>query len=84
MSMPTMRKYPAACKERAVNLAVESDHPMAQTARDLGVHAHTFPPWIGTYHRAGRQEQQVQDEHRYEELQRLRTENARLQEERAI
>jgi len=32
-----MRKYPAAFKERAVKLAVESEQPIAQTARDLGV-----------------------------------------------
>ena len=37
MSQPTMRKYPAEFKERAVKLAVESDQPIAQTARDLVV-----------------------------------------------
>lgn len=36
------------------------------------------------YHRAERQEQQVQDEHLYEELKRLRKENVRLKEERDI
>jgi transposase len=40
--------------------------------------------WIGKYHRAARQEQQVNDEHLYEELKRLRKENARLKEERDI
>ena len=37
MSTPAMKSYPAACKERAVKLAIESDQSMAQTARDLGV-----------------------------------------------
>ena len=37
MSIPTMRKYLAEFKERAVKLAVESDQPIAQTARELGV-----------------------------------------------
>ena len=37
MSKPAMKSYPAAFKERAVKLAVESDQPIAQTARDLGV-----------------------------------------------
>jgi transposase len=59
MSIPTMKKYPAEFKERAVKLAVESDQPIAQTARDLGVNENTFHTWIGKYHRAGRQEQQV-------------------------
>ena len=34
MSQPTTKKYAAACKERAVKLAVESDQSIAQTARD--------------------------------------------------
>jgi transposase len=57
---------------------------MAQTARDLGVHANTLHPWIETSHRAERQEQQVQDAHQYEALKRLRKEHARLQEEREL
>jgi transposase len=76
------RKYPTAFKERAVKLAIEADQPMAQTARDRGVHDNTLHTWIGQYHRAERQEQQGQDEHLYEELQRLRKENARFKEER--
>jgi transposase len=63
MSQPTMRKYPAEFKEHAVPLAVESDQPIAQTARDLGVHDNTLHTWIGKYHRAERQEQEVTDEH---------------------
>jgi transposase len=84
MSQSTMKKYPAAFKERAVKLAVESDQSIAQTARDLGVNENTLHTWIGKYHRAERQEPQVQDEHLYEELKRLRKENARLKEEREI
>jgi transposase len=84
MSQSTMKKYPAACKERAVKLAVESEQPMAQTARDLGGNENTLHPWIGKYHRVERQAQEVHDEHLYEELQRLRKDNARLKEERDL
>src|ERR1700755_3558301 len=84
MSQPMVKKYPAEFKERAVKLAVESDQAIAQTARDLGVNENTLHTWIGKYHHAERQEQQVHDEHLYEELKRLRKENARLQEEREI
>ena len=84
MRKPAIKSYPPEFKERAVKLAVESDQPIAQTARDLGVNENTLHTWIGKYHRAERQEKQVQDEHLYEELQRLRKENARLTEERAI
>jgi Transposase len=48
MSKAPMKKYPAECKERAVKLAVETDQPIAQTARDLGVNEHTLHTWIGT------------------------------------
>src|SRR5262249_50773787 len=72
------KKYSAAFKERAVKLAVESDQPMAPTARDLGVNKNTLPTWMGQYHRAERQEKEGNDEHVYEELKRLRKENARL------
>ena len=41
MSQSTMQKYSAEFKERTVKLAVESDQPMAQTARDLGVNENT-------------------------------------------
>ena len=84
MRQPTVRKYPAEFKERAVQLAVESDQPIAQTARDLGVNENTLPTWIGKYHRTVHQEKEVNDEHLYEELKRLRKDNARLKEERDI
>ena len=84
MSQATMKKYPAACKERAVKLAVDSDQPIAQTARDLGVNENTLHTWIGKYHRTERQEKEVHNEHLYEELKRLRKANARLQEDRDI
>ena len=84
MSQPATKKYPAAFKERAVKLAVESDQAIAQTARDLGVNENTLHTWIGKYQRSVRQEKEVQNEHLYEELKRLRKENARLKEERDI
>ena len=84
MSQPTTKKYSAEFKERAVKLAVESEQPIAQTARDLGVNENTLHTWIGKYHRVERQEKGVLDVHLYEELKRLRKENARLKEERDI
>jgi transposase len=84
MSKAAMKSYPAEFKERAVKLAVESDQPIAQTARDLGINENTLHTWIGKYHRVERQDKQVQEEHLYDELKRLRKENTRLKEERAI
>src|SRR5262252_2744821 len=84
MSKPAMQGYLAEFKERAVKLAVESEQPIAQTARDLGVNENTLYTWIGKHHRVERQEKQVHEEHLYEELKRLRTDNARFKEERDI
>jgi len=42
MNQPAGKKYPAAFKERAVKLAVESEQAIAQTARDLGVNENTL------------------------------------------
>ena len=84
MRKPVMKGYPAAFKERAVKLAVESEQPIAQTARDLGVKENTLHTWIGKYHRVERQEKEVHNAHLYEELKRLRQENVRLKEERDI
>ena len=84
MSHPTPKTYSAEFKERAVKLAVESEQSIAQTARELGVNENTLHTWIGKYHRTERQEQEGHDEHLYEELKRLRKENARLKEEREI
>lgn len=47
MSTPAMKRYPAEFKERAVKLAMETDQPIAQTARDLGVKDNTLHTWIG-------------------------------------
>jgi transposase-like protein len=82
MRKPAMQGYRAACKERAVKRAVASEQPSAQTARDLGVHDNTRPTWLGTYHRAARQEPPVKAEPRDEDLQRLRQEHARGKAER--
>src|SRR5262245_54274831 len=82
MSKPGMKGYPAEFKERAVKLAVESEQPIAQTARDLGVNENTLHTWIGKYHRVEREEKEVHNEHLYAALKRLRKENTRLKEER--
>jgi transposase len=84
MSQSTMKKYSAEFKEGAVKLAVESEQPIAQTARDLGVNENTLHTWIGKYHWVERQAKEVNAEPLYEELKHLRKENARLKEERDI
>ena len=85
MSEKKVKTYTAEFTESAVKLAVESDQPVTDTARDLGVNANTLHNWISKYHRPkASAKAEKQDEHLYDELKRLRKENARLKEEHAI
>ena len=47
MRKPAMQGYPAELKERAAKLAVESEQPIAQTARDLGSMKIRYTPGSG-------------------------------------
>ena len=83
MSKQKTRTYDAEFIERAVKLAVESDS-QAQVARDLGISKNTLYSWIRQYHHEPKANKKVNDEHVFDELKRLRKENARLKEERDI
>jgi transposase len=77
--------YTSEFKESAVKLAIENDQSVSKTAEELGVNPNTLHTWISKYR--GPQVQkagQVNDEHLYDELKRLRKENKRLTEERDI
>lgn len=86
MNQKKINSYTAEFKESAVKLAVEADHPVTQTARELGINVNTLHTWISKYH--GRQVTggggPVDGKHLYEELKQLRKENARLKEEREL
>ena len=77
--------YSSQFKQDAVKLAVESDQPVAQTARDLGINANSLYTWITKYHQSESSTSKGSGEkHPYDELKRLRREIARLKEERDI
>jgi transposase len=85
MSKQQVKSYSAEFKERAVKLAVESDQSVAQTARDLGVNENTLYTWLSKYHEGGNGTQsRLNAEHLYDELKRLKKENALLKEARDI
>lgn len=44
--MPRPRKYPDDLRERAVRLVFDSGRPIAQVARDLGVHREALRLWV--------------------------------------
>ena len=81
-------EYTAEFRESAVKLAVEGDKSVNQTARDLGINVNTLHTWISKYHQKGgnseKPNSEVSQEHLYDELKRLKKENARLKEEQAI
>lgn len=44
--MPAKRKYPDELRERGVRLALESDRPISQVARDLGILPESLRRWV--------------------------------------
>jgi len=85
MSQEKPKVYSAEFRESSVKLANESDKPIAQTARDLGINENTLHTWISKYSRPMEKTKAVRtDDHLYEELKRLKKENARLIEERDL
>ena len=86
MSQKKINSYTAEFKESAIKLAVESDQPVTQTARELGVNANTLHTWVNMYKdkQGASSGKQVNDQHLYEQLKQLRRENSRLKEEREL
>jgi len=85
MNREKPKTYTAEFRESAVKLANESDKPIAQVAKDLGINVNTLHTWITKYSRPKESDKTVRtDEHLYEELKRLKKENARLTEERDL
>ena len=80
----TQRQHTDEFKREAVLLATSGEKSVAQTARDLGVSKNTLDTWVRLFGRRkeGGPEPLTPEERR--ELQQLRRENRRLQEERDI
>jgi transposase len=84
IEMPEKRKkYDREFREGAIRIVEETGKPIAQVARDLGVNEGTLGNWVQRAREAreGRGELSKDD---YEELKRLRAENAELRMERDV
>lgn len=68
----------------AVKQAIESKSPVSETAKEPGVKVNTLHTWLYKYSGVQIEKPVRTDEHLYEELKRLKKENARLKEERDI
>ncbi len=86
MSTEKLKIYPSEFRESSVKLAIESDQPIAQTARDLGVNPNTLHGWISKYSRPNASQPTAHrtDQHLYDELKQLKKDNARLKAARDI
>ena len=75
--------YTPEFKEAAVKLAIESEQPIARTARELGVIKATLYEWIRKYSKP-KGSIKGTDEHLYDELKRLKKDLARVIQERDL
>ncbi len=77
------KAYSLEFKISSAKLAADSDQPISQTAKELGINETTLYGWVSKYC----PKQQVKTESKdklVEELKQLRRENARLKQERDI
>jgi len=76
--MPAPRKYPQELRDRAVRYAMASDRPLAQIARDLGVHKEALRTWVRQDEADRGERANLLSTAEREELKQLRAENAEL------
>src|SRR5690349_218818 len=85
--MPEIRKkYDREFREGAVRIVEETNKPIAQVARDLGVNEGTLGNWVAKAREAREAREGTEGLSRgdLEELKRLRAENAELRMERDV
>jgi transposase len=80
----TRRKFDADFKEGAVRLVRETGRPIAQVAKDLGIHEGTLGNWVNADKRRRGEADGALSEDERAELARLRKENAELAMERDV
>lgn len=78
------KTYTSEFKESAVKLAIETDQPISQTARELGVNVNTLHTWISKYSKPVKATANRGDEHIYDEVKRLKKELAKATQERDL
>jgi transposase-like protein len=76
------RKFTQEYKDEAVELAVSSGRPIAEIARDLGIHEATLGNWVNTAKRSGKLKEKPLDTGERARLKELEEENRRLRMER--
>jgi transposase len=80
----TRRKFDPDFREGAVRLVRETGKPVAQVARDLGIHSGTLANWVNADRQRRGEGDGALGESERAELARLRKENAELAMERDV
>ena len=75
--------YTPEFRASAIKLALDSDQPIAKTAKELGVNVNTLHTWINKYSQPKVIAERT-DEHIYDEIKRLKKELARITQERDL
>jgi transposase len=87
MSNINRTNYPLEFKVSSAQLAVDSDQPIAKTARDLGVNHNTLHNWIAKYSDSDQINQKNMSNNKttcFEENKRLKKELALVKQERDL
>ena len=86
MSNKTRQNYPLEFKVSSAQLAVDSDQPIAQTARDLGINHNTLHNWIEKYSDSDQNNQKnmAGNANSFEEVKRLKKELSMVKQERDL
>ncbi|PHZ86388.1 transposase [Paremcibacter congregatus] len=83
MSSSRINNYTSEFRESSVKLALETDQPVAQTAKNLGINISTLHTWISKYGVALGKPSPL-NEHHFDEIKRLKKELAQVTQERDL
>ena len=84
MANKTNKRYTLEFKQSSAKLAVESEQPISQTAKDLGINETTLYGWVSKFEPGRNKKTEAVKDESHQELLRLRKEVARLKQERDI
>lgn len=83
MPKQKLNSYTSEFKESSVELAVESNQPVADTARNLGINVNTLHGWIHKYSKPATSAVKS-SEHHFDENKRLKKELYQVTQERDL